>query len=252
MKKNIKTWTPFQGFYGTMWELDTDWIEDEQGKIVPYERLNIDYDRWRKDVCEHVVSEMNDRLKDFSLNMRFQSIYSPREYNFTNDSINVICDVDAKAIASYIYENQEAYQSYLTNHHTSYDGFNSFQSNRFVDWEEDTEKFTKLDNNEYTLGSILEFICENEGIEESEFRDNFDKSCYEYIDIIDKTWDDLDVDQIFEQHIDEMDLEYGDIIFDINDAKSRAEIFSTDWKDELSQDVKIKLLSTLELDLNTL
>jgi hypothetical protein len=235
-----------------MWELDTEYIEDEEGKIVPYERLKIDYDRWGKDVCEHVVSEMNSVLTDFSLNMRFQSIYSPREYNFTNDSINVICDVDAKAIASYIYENQEAYQSYLTNHHTSYDGFNSFQSNKFVDWEEETEKFTKLDNNEYTLGSILEFICENEGIEESEFRENFEECSYDYIDIIDKTWDDIDVDQVFKDNVEDIDLSYGDIVFKIAEAQEKAALFGTDWEDELSEEDKIELLSSLKLDLNIL
>jgi hypothetical protein len=49
-----------------------------------------------------------------------------------------------------------------------------------------------------------------------------------------------------------MDLEYGDIIFDINDAKSRAELFSTDWKDELSEEVKIKLLESAGITVDTL
>lgn len=234
----------FSGFYHTIWELDTEYITDDNGKIISYDRMDIDHTGWEKACCEHIISELNYQLSDFSLRMRFESIYSPREYNFANDSCNVIMDVDEKAISKYIYENQSAFEDYLREKYTSYDGFWSSYSNKFADWEEDTKKFKNYSEDEHYLGSILQFICEDIGLSEMSIRDSFDEYASSYISIIPLTWENVDIDAAFESSIERMDLEYGDIIFDINDAKSRAELFSTDWKDELSEEVKIKLLES--------
>lgn len=245
MKKNEKTWLPlFGGFYNTIWELDTEYVTDSNGKIIDFDRMILDNEGWEKACCEHIISELNYQLSDFSLRMRFESIHSPKYYNFSNDSCNVVVDVDEKAISKYIYENQSSFEDYLREKYTSYDGFNSRYSNRFADWEEDTQQFKNYSEDNHLLGSILQFICEDIGLSEMNIRDSFDDYAANYITIKPLTWDEVDVDKVFEEHINEMDLEYGDIIFDINDAKSRAELFSTDWKDELSEEVKIKLLES--------
>lgn len=245
MKRNQLTWLPmFGGFYNTIWELDTEYITDDNGKIISYDRMDIDHQGWEKACCEHIIQQLNYELSDFSLKMKFQSIYSPREYNFTNDSCNISVDIDEKAVSKYIYENQSAFEDYLREKYTSYDGFWSSYSNKFADWEEDTNKFKNYSEDEHYLGSILQFICENEDLSEMDFRDSFDDYAENYISINSLRWDDIDIDDAFEASIESMDLEYGDIIFDINDAKSRAELFSTDWKDELSEEVKIKLLES--------
>jgi hypothetical protein len=243
MKKNQETWLPlFSGFYNTIWELDTEYYVDEDNNSVDFGRLEIDYQSWEKACCEHIIHELNLELSDFSLKMRFQSISSPSFYNFSNDSCNVILDIDEQAVSKYIYENQSAFEDYIKEKYTSYDGFWSSHSNQFKDWEEDTKKFKNYSENDHCLGALLQFICENEGLSEMDFRDSFDDYAENYIKVLPLNWSDIDIDKAFEECIEEMDLEYGDIIFDINDAKSRAELFSTDWKDELSEEIKIKLL----------
>lgn len=149
-----------------MWELETDYITDEANEIVPFDRLIINYEDWKKDCCEHIINELNCELSDFSLNMRFQSIHSPKFYNFSTDSCNVIVDVDEKAISKYIYENEGAFEDYLREKYTSYDGFTSGFSNKFIDWEEETKRFRDYSESTHYLGAIISFICDNEGITE--------------------------------------------------------------------------------------
>jgi hypothetical protein len=245
MKKNEKTWLPmFSGFYNTIWEFDSENIVDDCYNTVPYNKMEIHHQDWEKDCCNHVISEINHQLSDFSLNMRFESISSPREYNFSNDSCNVVADVDEKAISTYIYENKSAFEDYLRKNYTSYDGFWSSFSNNFSDWEEDTKKFKDYSNNDHYLGAILQFICEEIGLNESDFRDSFNGYEECYTTLLPKTWEDVDVITAFEERIDELDLEYGDVIFHIEEAKRKAELFSTDWKEELSLEIKIELLES--------
>lgn len=253
MKKNQETWLPlFSGFYNTIWELDTEYVTDSNGTIIDFDRMDIDHQAWEKACCEHIIQQLNSELSDFSLKMRFQSISSPNYYNFSNDSCNVILDIDEQAVSKYIYENQSAFEDYIRENYTSYDGFWSGHSNKFEDWEEDTKKFKNYSENNHCLGALLQFICEHENLSEMDFRDSFDDYADNYISINPLTWDKIDIDTAFEERIAEMDLEYGDIIFDVNEAKSRAEIFSTDWKDELSEEVKIKLLESAGFTLDKL
>lgn len=243
MKKNVETWLPlFSGFYNTIWELDTDYILDDNNKLVPFDRMILDNKTWEKDVCEHIIEELNCELSDFSLRMRFQNISSPNYYNFANDSCNVIVDVDEKAISKYIYENEAAFEDYLREKYTSYDGFHSSYSNKLIDWEEDTKRFRDYSEGPHLLGAILQFICENMDIKEMDIRDSLDLYGEEYIQITSLTWDDVDLDQAFIDTLPEIDLEYGDVVFDIKDAQNKAILFSTDWRDELSEEIKIKLI----------
>lgn len=248
MKKDIKTWLPvFSGFYNTIWELDTEYIVDIKGKYVDYDRMKIDNDNWEKDVCEHIISELSYLLEDFSIMIRFKSISSPSFYNFSNDRCIVSIDIDEKAVSKYIYDNKEEFIEYLGETFTSYDGYNSNYSNKFSDWEEITNNFTSYSDDMNHLNTLLEFICESKDITGMNLRDSLDIYAGEYIEIQDITWDDADIDAVFEECINELDLEYGDVVFEISDAKRRAELFSTDWKDELSEEVKIKLLEAAKL-----
>ena len=58
----MKTYLPlFSGFYGTTWELDTE-LTDENNNAINYDRLKIDNDKYNRDVCFHIIDELNDEL----------------------------------------------------------------------------------------------------------------------------------------------------------------------------------------------
>ena len=89
----------------------------------------------------------------------FECVHSPREYNFAND--NIYCKISPKirAIKKYLSDNEKLFAQYLKGHYTSYSGFLSGYPNTIAEFMEG-----KPFEHKHKLGSILDFICDNEGI----------------------------------------------------------------------------------------
>lgn len=165
--KTIKSYLPiFQGFYGTHFscECDSDVCEDEG---VLYEEIRFDYTDYNKRVAEKCVCSVWNflKLEGYSINIEFEDIYSPRFYNFENDSINCTYSVneeDFTELVDYLQIHLEAFRVFLKDKYSSYEGFVSFFSTDPQDWfgeylNEDSDKF------ERAFVGMLEFMLENEG-----------------------------------------------------------------------------------------
>lgn len=88
--------------------------------------------------------------------IEYESLSSPKFYNFSNDSINCKITFDQKILQEYINENIEAFTKFIEDRYTSRDGFSSFHSNDVEDWK-------NLDDlGEHSTGSVLEFVFINE------------------------------------------------------------------------------------------
>lgn len=170
----INTWLPvFPGFYGTIFEPNTDdelyYQNQERDDSLPkieWDDLDFDNQEYERDVVKQCCSFLEDELKNYVSAIKFEGISSPREYNFANDSGNVeieLTNENIQAIRDYIYKNIEAYKKYLKRY-KSYDGFMSFYGYDFKEWVEYTHDFLDYSDNEHYLGSVLEFICQNEDI----------------------------------------------------------------------------------------
>ena len=188
-----KTWLPlFSGFYNTIWDDDDRTREDikyqlesddyTEGLLLSPERVKFiednfygtkEYDESWIDYTNQVVSGMVEAVESalnstFGLNLCFSSgsLVSPREYNFTNDSINIdvkYTKLDKKIIKEYILANIESFTVYIKNGYTSYDGFSSYHSNNAIDWL----AFISLNLKDmHKMGSILEWMLKNENIYE--------------------------------------------------------------------------------------
>jgi hypothetical protein len=171
----VDTWLPiFSGFYGTIWEADSD-EENEMFGIdqerkskglppVEYDDIEWDYDEYREQVTEGMTREIEVRLKEFGLvdRIKFQKLSSPREYNFANDSIHVemtLTNENVEKILDYIHSHYEAFSKYIVGRYTSYDGFISSHSNDPYVWKSDI-RATLADT--HKLGAVLDFILRNE------------------------------------------------------------------------------------------
>jgi hypothetical protein len=176
---NIETWLPvFPGFYDTIFEPDTTDEEDYQNKEradylpkIKWDDLDFDSEQYENDVMKQCCSYIEGELKSkgFVTSIKLQSINRPREYNFYNDSGNVeigLTKKNIKAIKQYIIDNETAYREYLSREYTSCSGFMSHCSNEVSDWYEYTDNFTNFSKKGHYLGSILEFICRNENIDQ--------------------------------------------------------------------------------------
>jgi hypothetical protein len=180
----IQTYCPiFEGFRESIFDLDpTQFCEDHD---TDYYSLEIDYKSYQTDVAKAICVEIGKQMSDFIGLIKFQSLESPKYYNFENDSINVLIGPIKENISNYIYENKEAFCKYLKENYTSFDGFISSHSNSFDEWECLTKNFRSFKVHSHYLGSILQFIAENEGITESDLYYDVMESIdeYEYIKI---------------------------------------------------------------------
>jgi len=171
--KTQETYLPvFTGFYGTHFEADeTPEIDDinqhRRDKNLPeieYKDCKFDYKEYHNNVAKQCTNYIEKELKDLNLidKIEFQALYSPKEYNFSNDAINInvhLTDDNIKEIRKILFDNLAEYKQYLINNYTSCSGFISFNPNTLEGWQEITKDFTDYSGKEHYLGSVLEFIC---------------------------------------------------------------------------------------------
>lgn len=171
--KLIKTYLPvFTGFYGTIFEPCEDSEIDEinsqrKEKNLPeinFDQCTFNYDEYRNNVSIGVCEYIEKELKEINVltSIKFESLYSPREYNFHNDSINIeieLSDENILNIKKFLYDNIEDFKIFLKDRYTSYSGFISHHPNTVEGWRENTLNFMEYGENEHYLGSVLEFIC---------------------------------------------------------------------------------------------
>lgn len=175
--KTIETYLPvFSGFYCGYFESHVDYLAEMEYEYykenycndLDFDDLDFDYQSFYNDCAECMVFEVRDELVSlgFVSDIDYQRINSPKYYNFANDSIYVevkLKDNNITNIMNYLNENTEEFSEYLKSKYTSCDGFISSYSNEVEDW------LTPISlEHTHKLGSILDFILENEEFDESE------------------------------------------------------------------------------------
>lgn len=191
MKNKIETWLPvFPGFYNTIFEVsedseidDINCQRDHNGlKPVDFNKVEFDYkeyeDRVAKACINFIENELNHIFKS-KIGIEIQKISSPREYNFYNDSIWVIVNISNAFLGeleAYLIKHREAFDKYIIDHYTSHSGFMSSHSNDSEVWLK--ENFDKLDTNGHYLGSLLQFVCKNEDINQDDMLDEVCSEMY--------------------------------------------------------------------------
>lgn len=256
MKNLVKvdTFLPvFKGCYGNYWDEYTPY--DEYGNELPWERYDIDSKAMLESIGKSVIDYLYHSTELFEKlgieDMEYQSSYSPAYYNFSNDSINVEVTINTEYFSQYIYNNWDRYSKEIYDHHTSRDGFTSFQSNDIREWEAETSNFTYFDgsDSEYYLGFLLDIASQIEEIKEVDAYYDWCESADEsdFCTINELTWETVDLDSVFRDNLDKIDFTFGDIIFVKEEAIKRAELFSTDWIDEIEDADKIEILEGLGL-----
>jgi hypothetical protein len=159
----VKTYLPlFSGFYDSHWD-DPCFDGEEEYFDLPNDKSFyefIDWNAYHNHIAKEMCNEVESLLSDFVSSIEFEKISSPRYYNFENDAIHCEIDFNEEKVMNYLNENKEAFSNYIRERYTSRDGFISFYENNaeewLHEWQEDSHK----------VGSVLQFICENERFEE--------------------------------------------------------------------------------------
>lgn len=203
----IQSWLPyFSGFYNSFWEFDEndyrmEWdyingIREENG-LLPLEtcpNFDIDTEKQCKNVGEYYCEKIEEKLKEYELNMRisFEEMYSPREYNFSTDSINctyILSKKTYKKLIAIIEKYKVDFHNFIHDRYTSCSGFMSYYSNNGYDWISDLKTYPDMPNSEIThkFGQVINFViyileCETyNDIDYSNFSQGLDMSlCEEF------------------------------------------------------------------------
>ena len=98
----METYLPlFKGFYGSFFESEIDFqtnqeierINQQREGLHPisFDNLEIDYHKCNLEYCRQFTDFVESELNSNGIECKivFQALNSPREYNFTNDSIAV-------------------------------------------------------------------------------------------------------------------------------------------------------------------
>lgn len=201
-----QTWLPkFNGFYGSNLEDDNDieYILFDDPSIVAKEYLDwiidevydcINYSDYQlalsQAICDCIGGELVEQIPAVK-SVEFETLQSPKEYNFSNDSINI------KIKCVYLDDIVKAclkckdFAEYIHEKYTSYDGFMSH-------YENDVDKWLKtLDEDiAHKLGAMLEFLLD-----------------FDYMDLYDACSDIciceyIDYDKLLEAFNDEFETEF--------------------------------------------
>ena len=167
------TTLPFAGFYCSKWSNELDCvenqlIENEADDTLDESEVSALVDKCRQYetqieyVAEEYVGYFNEKFKEefgIDLKLRFESLKSPREYNFSTDIIYAY--IDEEVVRHLLDDLEESkLADMIRERFTSCDGFISFYPNRVEDWP-DLEEW---DHNE--VGTILEaYVAQVEDFE---------------------------------------------------------------------------------------
>ena len=166
----VQTFLPvFNGFYNTLFE---DLIDNATDNVIEYhneqnesdlnyDNFNFDFITLKNEICKDAVSKIEEKLNEIGINctINFENLVSPKEYNFSNDSINI--EINFKKFSRVIEileQNYDSFSKYIKDNYTSRDGFISNYSNYSSDWMEDLKN--DAENETHKVGAVLEFILQ--------------------------------------------------------------------------------------------
>jgi hypothetical protein len=158
----IETFCPlFPGFYNTVFEpCEENEIyshNQEHGTDLCYDDFEWDYPDYEERVASAFVERFEREFKDIMpVDIKFQRVVSPKEYNFRNDSINIEVDMDFDKFMQVVNDNKESIREYIHEQYTSRDGFISWHSNDVEDWC--NPEYIK-ENFEHRVGALMEALA---------------------------------------------------------------------------------------------
>ena len=160
--KNLIINIPFSGFYETRWNDGLDGVEaytvealeeeHKTGNIADLIWQCANYYKSYQHVADAFVDYFNDYIKEeyeLDLDLKFESMTSPREYNYDTDRI--FCYITPENVQKlFDATSTPALRQAIAERFTSRSGFISSYPNRLEDWDADP---TTWDHNQ--LGTLL-------------------------------------------------------------------------------------------------
>ena len=166
----VQTFLPvFNGFYNTLFvdlidnatDNAIEWYNEDNNTSLNYDDFNFDFASIQREICKDAVSKIEEKLNEIGINcsIKYETLVSPREYNFSNDSINI--EINFKKFSQVIEileQNFDSFTQYIKDNYTSCSGFISSHSSYASDWMEDLRE--DAENEAHKVGAVLDFILQ--------------------------------------------------------------------------------------------
>ena len=153
----LESTIPFDGFYNSYissdiehqigqqieWDTDIYDLNEDEQQILYDNYLSVNRSSFYNEIAEHYtdlyIDALNERLKGFTLNAKFNLLTSPREYNFETDRIFINIERDqAIDFIKYIIKNyKKELENKIKERFTSRSGFWSHYKNGLDLWTQD-------------------------------------------------------------------------------------------------------------------
>lgn len=151
----------FSGTYGTAWEVTaTDDLGNELDVEYEFTDLMKSIARVYQENRKDILDLMKESEIDFVSNTTFTGgFYSPREYNFSTDTLDLVVTLNKKKLVEKTRKlcQERLFIQYLEDNFTSCDGFMSFTPNNPKDLLESIE--AENDEFDQSLGAILTYLA---------------------------------------------------------------------------------------------
>lgn len=177
--KKVSTWLPvFTGFYESIFDPTDNYLESETNLSLDeykdyYEtlfRAGVSQEFFNENLCMYLncVKGLEGAAEyicnslacldsaDIIIDTVWESLQSPKYYNFSTDSINCEIEYNADLLAKYLKENEKELIEYLKGKYTSRDGFSSSYTSDLGYW------IDPENHGAHEVGSLLQFVLENE------------------------------------------------------------------------------------------
>ena len=188
---NVQTFLPvFNGFYNTLFEdiLDNavddaiEYYNEQNSTELNYDDFNFNFVSIQNEICKDAVIKIEDKLNEIGINCKiiYENLVSQREYNFSNDSINI--EINFKKFSQVIEileQNYDSFTQYIKDNYTSCSGFISSHSSYASDWIKDLRE--NSENETHKVGAVLNFILQE--IEDYKDEDLYFDLCENYYEI---------------------------------------------------------------------
>ena len=144
--------------------------------------IDIDYKKTHDGVAKQWTSLFIDILPDLEKDtwlkiVAYESLWSPKYYNFSTDEVNANIEYDIEKIVQYLEKNRDDFTKYIKENNTSYDGFIAYLDNTFDDYI----KALRDDTKESELTQVIDFYIEQNKLEENIDNIHYDiEVCLEY------------------------------------------------------------------------
>ncbi len=167
----------FSGTYETIWEVRE---VDDNGDELEVEYLHSDL---MKSIAEEYQGSADYIKEEFGVSwlkgIRFTGgTFSPREYNFSTDSLDMELDIDKEAMIEEVKKLGSQFDEYLKENFSDRDGFWSWTPNNrpelLQELEDEGRRFQQ------SIGAVLQYLVSREVMEEIEERIFEDWSCNGY------------------------------------------------------------------------